>query len=62
MTLSSFYPSQRIQILSQLPREIPTKLMRRNRIHVDRYIEIGGGYACFLTHSTEHDIFYFDYY
>lgn len=42
MKLSSFYPSYRIQILFQLPREIPTKLMRCHGIHVDRYAEIGG--------------------
>lgn len=42
MTLSSFYPSYRVQILFQIPREIPTKLMRCAGIHVDRYAEIRG--------------------
>lgn len=42
MKLSSFYPSYRVQIPFQIPREIPTKLMRRNRIHVDRYAETCG--------------------
>lgn len=62
MKLSSFYPFNRVQILFQIPRKVPTKLMRCHGIHADRYAEIGGGYACFLTHSTEHEIFYFDYY
>ena len=37
-----FSPPYRVQILSQLLREILTKLMRSNGIHVDRDAEIGG--------------------
>ena len=57
-----FSPPYRVQILSPLLHKIHAKLMRSYGIHVDRYAEIGGGYSCFLTHSTEHEIFYFDYY
>ena len=42
MRLSSFYPSNRVQILLQILREIHTKPMRRFGVHVHRYAEVGG--------------------
>lgn len=52
MKLSSFYPSYRVQILFQFPREVPTKLMRCFGIHVDRYAEI----SSVVTQSIVRDL------